>query len=179
MSTDTKEAVPAPTKEEIPAAMEEDSKLASAPVENGNAKPAPMLVEKRAVLSEEPDDDDDDDKVGKNVDEEEEEEGAKEEDELFTALEHTEEEREAKAPHETPVDKALAPTLLKSALETGAIKSEGDGDEKKVDQEVVGEDKDKAAAAGDQSRVSTPITAGWWENILMLRVLRWSLEGEG
>ena len=114
---------------------------------------SPMLVEKRAILSTNPEAEeveaDDNDAV---------EEGVQEEDALFSALEHSEEEKEAKEPHETPVDKALAPTLLKSALETGAIKSDSEeDDEKKIDEKAAKEANDKDAAAGHHSRVSKSI----------------------
>lgn len=58
------------------------------------------------------------------------EEGAQEEDALFTALEHSEEEKEAQQPHDQPTDVHVAPTLLKSALETGQVKSDSEDEAK-------------------------------------------------
>ena len=114
---------------------------------------SPMLVEKRAILSTNPEAEDMD--ADGNIDDDGVEEGAQEEEALFTALEHSEEEKEAKEPHDTPVDKELAPTLLKSALETGAIKSDSEDDEKKIDEKAAKEANDHDAAAGHHSRVST------------------------
>ena len=75
-------------------------------------------------------DDEDDDCGNPDDDDAAAEEGAQEEDALFTALEHSEEEKEAQLPHDQPTDVHVAPTLLKSALETGQVKSDSEDEAK-------------------------------------------------
>lgn len=163
MSNDGKESIPEDAKVEVSVAVPGDSAPTS--LANGTSA-SPMLVEKRAVLSEDPEVDDNE------AEEEDEEEGVQEEDALFTALEHSEEEKEAKEPHETPVDKALAPTLLKSALETGAINSDSEDDEKKNDEKAAKEAKAKAdAPAGHHSRVSEYLSDNFGSHVICLDIL--------
>jgi hypothetical protein len=117
---------------------------ATAITTNGSSKPAaattiaePMQVDDKpaTAASAEPSVDDD-------VIEEDVEEGAQEEDALFTALEHSEEEKEAQAPHDQPTDVQAAPTLLKTALEKGEVKSDSEEDDAKTEEKKV----DPAAA---------------------------------
>jgi len=142
MSTDAETAVtaaPVHDMEKDASATNGDSHMTNT---NGNAS-KPMPVEK------EPSEDDDDDVV---VDEEEVEEGAQEEDALFTELEHVEEEKEAKEPHDQPTDVAVAPTLLKVALAKGEVKSDSEDEEAKAADEKKKEDA--AAAHHAHHRVS-------------------------
>ncbi len=96
----------------------------------------PDSVEKPSVV---PSDDGVEEDANAAQNDDDDDEGAQEEDALFSALEHSEEEKEAHQPHDQPTDVHVAPTLLKSALETGQVKSDSEDEEKeekKVDHHV-------------------------------------------
>jgi hypothetical protein len=140
------------------------------------AAPETMQVEK-AATSAEPSEDGIDD--GANEEEDDVDEGAQEEEDLFTALEHCEEEKEAKEPHEQPTDVTAAPTLLKTALEKGEVKSDSEEDEaakeeeKKVDtaaDETMEGDHHAKSRVRTSDKVFTILSVEFYEKEILYRL---------
>ena len=103
------------------------AQVAEEPTGTAAAAAAPMISEARSHLPLEEDDVEDVKEVS--------EEGEAEEDDLFTSLEHEQEEQEAKQVEAQPKEVTAAPRLLQKALEAGQVHADESEEESEKEKE--------------------------------------------